>query len=597
MARARGDDKGRFAFRFFGRSLTAKITVLFITLLCLSLCLAYILFLTSYERQRYSDYERMVHQNAEIIAVSIDAMIVNTSYSSKMLLSNETIQNMLIQHADFSTPGSMKTLSALLNSAAYLQPHVAGLYLFDTNGQKIGVDNYTLRQFSFDRVENSWWYDRVFDQRGYYTLLLNAGETRPLYGDENVISLVRSIYNLNAQSDLLGTLMINMRESFLTNCFRAVTSSSSLRITVVDEQGAPLLRSVSSDFYDELGDENRASLLEGKGTTMLQTTGAETLMYSSAPTKNAKWFVITATAIQPGIVGTGGIWSLLWITLLIIALVVMASTFIILHMVTRPLHHLTTAMVVPSGAYPKRIDIPTADDEIGQLKSTYNDMVDQIEKLIENIEEESARKRQAELNALQAQINPHFLYNTIDTARALAITGDGEGVSRLLRALGAFYRNSINSGDEIIAVDREIDMVKAYLSIQKIRYADIEVAFDTDPAVDNLLIPKLILQPLVENALYHGLRPNGNRGLITVKTHADKHDAILSVIDNGVGISDEAIAQALSTEKNEDSGFGLKGTIERLRLFYEDAVSVQIGRAPEGGTFIHLTIDRRKVEP
>lgn len=579
--------------KFSAHSLSVKIVTIFFVLLCVSLLSTFLLYRGDYERIRHQEFDGIARQNAEIIAASIDSMIETVSYTSKLLLSNETLQSMLIGQENFASPSIMRTLTMLLSSTANLQPHVAAIYLFDTHGQKIGVDNYSPQRFAFDRVEEASWYEAVFQQHGYYQMLLNAGQAQPMYGSENVISLVRSVYNLNMQSELLGTLMVNMRESFLTNCFSAAEATNGMRVTVVDAQGSPLL-SGDSDFFNDLSADRRDALIDATGTVGLFVQNGQSVFYCAAPTRNADWRVVTAIPYGAGTEEAGGARYMLWVALLVLLLFVILSTLIIIRMVTRPLHLLSAAMRIPDGAHPTHVQMHTADDEIGKLKHTYNELVDRIEELIARIEAESRRKRKAELQALQAQVNPHFLYNTIDTARALALSGDNAALNHLLRSLGEFYRNSIHTGKEIITVGEEIDTVRSYMAIQQIRYTAIQTRFEVDDAVRQLRIPKLVLQPLVENALYHGLRPAGNKGTITLRVWQDERRAYLSVSDDGVGISGEAVDRAFRMElAAEENGFGLHGTIDRLRLFYGDRQSVSIQNGARG-TCITIAIDRER---
>jgi two-component system sensor histidine kinase YesM len=251
-------------------------------------------------------------------------------------------------------------------------------------------------------------------------------------------------------------------------------------------------------------------------------------------------------------------------------------------------------MRLSAGEHPARLPLNNHHDEIGKLTCAYNSMVDQIETLFTSIRTESERKRQAEFHALQAQINPHFLYNTIDTLRALSLSGRTKEVNDLLRSLGEFYRNSINNGKSIITIGEEINMVKSYMAIQSVRYSDISTEFDVDETVCAAPIPKLVLQPLVENALYHGLRSSGQKGTIWVRAWQDADNVYLSVSDNGIGISEEALTSALKNDPTEEeSRFGLRGTIDRLRLFYGESQPVTIERTPGCGTRIIITIKKK----
>lgn len=579
--------------RFLNCSLSMKIIALFAVVLVVSILITYALFQAEHDHLRYEEFDNIARQNAQLIAGSIDAMIENLNYVSKMLLSNDNIQSILIRKESFDSPRVMRTLRTLLSSAANLQPHTAALYLFDTTGQRYGVDNYSMQRFSFSKVEDAVWYKALTQQKGYYLLLLNGGENHAMYGNENVISLVRNIYNLNEQSELLGTLMLNLRESFLTASFEDAKLDTNLKVTVVEDGGKPLLAS-SDGILLSLPAGQQAALIHSDSPLSLLSNGKTPYIYSSAKLHNAAWHVITAIPYTSTVRTLAGMEYVFWLLLLFIVPVIFVATLMITRMVTRPLHKMAEGMRLASGEHPARLTILQSNDEIGKLTCAYNSMVDQIETLFISIRTESERKRQAEFHALQAQINPHFLYNTIDTLRALALSGRTKEVNDLLRSLGEFYRNSINNGKSIITIGEEINMVKSYMAIQSVRYGDIATEFDVDESVCASPIPKLTLQPLVENALYHGLRSTGHKGTIFVKAWQDAENIYLSIADDGIGIPEEAIASAMKKDAvEEESRFGLRGTIDRLRLFYGENQPVTIDSKPGCGTKITVSIRKK----
>ena len=177
------------------------------------------------------------------------------------------------------------------------------------------------------------------------------------------------------------------------------------------------------------------------------------------------------------------------------------------------------------------------------------------------------------MRVLQEQIKPHFLYNSIETIGFMALDAGAPGVHDALETLGSFYRNFLSKGDREIPLSREIWIVKDYLALQKLRYGDvIEDEYDIAEDTLSLVVPKLILQPIVENSIYHGIRQKGESGIIKISSRLKDGVLHLSVRDTGVGMSSQQIEELLSKEhKNKEDpsseSFGLWGTIERVRLF------------------------------
>ena len=246
-------------------------------------------------------------------------------------------------------------------------------------------------------------------------------------------------------------------------------------------------------------------------------------------------------------------------------------------------------------------------NELRELGEQVNQMADRLETLIEQIRQNQDNLSRAELRTLQAQINPHFLYNTLDTIVWQAESGKADEVVRLTRSLSDFFRISLSSGADWIPVTQELKHVSAYLSIQKTRYRDIlDYEVDTCEELQNVYMPKLLLQPLVENALYHGIKTKRGGGRIEVRVKVGRGILTFLVKDNGKGMTKEELdyARALLQEENPTvrkamepghSGFGLRNVDMRIRLFYQKQKGLSI-RSDEGGTEVSFTIPIRTRE-
>ena len=266
-------------------------------------------------------------------------------------------------------------------------------------------------------------------------------------------------------------------------------------------------------------------------------------------------------------------------------------------MISAPIKKLLDSMKgVEKGEFEK-VNIDAGNDEIGSLRDAYNIMIEEIKKLINKVVHEQKVKRKAELNVLQAQIKPHFLYNTFDAISSLALMGKNDQVYKVMKFLGSYYRVSLSKGSEVISIKDEVEVVRNYASIQQVRYGDIfDIHYDIDDRANNYKIPKLVLQPLVENALYHGIKPKGEKGNITIHVKYLGDFIELSVEDDGVGMDKGTIEQILNNEvKDEIKSFGLKGTIERLKIFYGINNPVTI-ESSENGTKVIIRIPAKEVQ-
>ncbi len=216
-------------------------------------------------------------------------------------------------------------------------------------------------------------------------------------------------------------------------------------------------------------------------------------------------------------------------------------------------------------------------------------------KLLGQVQQEQIQLRKTEFLVLQSQINPHFLYNTLDAITWLAESGEQETVVKMVGSLSEFFRTSLNHGKDIVTVAEDVHHVRSYLEIQSIRYQDIlEYEIDVPGMFNDILIPKLTLQPLVENALYHGIKNKRGGGRIVIKAVEKEDSLVISVTDNGVGMDEERLNQVregISEKAPEEKGiYGLYNVNERIRLHFGEEYGVHIESVQGSGSTISIRL-------
>lgn len=249
-----------------------------------------------------------------------------------------------------------------------------------------------------------------------------------------------------------------------------------------------------------------------------------------------------------------------------------------------------------------KTDLPSirGPKEINILFSAFQEMLARIRLLLEENKRENKRKRQAELSALQSQINPHFLYNTLDSINALAILNNQKEISKMTTSLGQLLRRSLDNPSEYHTLETEFEHVKAYLAIQKIRYEDhFHTEFHMDSQIRDFPVIRLILQPLVENCIYHGLEMKPEPGQIEIIATDAGDSVMIQTKDNGIGVSAEAealIQQNLLAcmEPGPDSSVGIYNVNKRLRLHYGKDAFVTFHSTLNKGTTVTLHIPKNK---
>ncbi len=245
---------------------------------------------------------------------------------------------------------------------------------------------------------------------------------------------------------------------------------------------------------------------------------------------------------------------------------------------------------------------PQTVTELGELNNSFAHMVHRIQELVEQVRAEETQLRKTELKALQAQINPHFLYNTLDSIQWMCERGKTEQAAAMVSALAKLFRISISRGHELIPIKDEVQHAKSYLIIQSYRYRNqFSYHFEVEEGLENFLCNKITIQPLIENAIYHGINRMVDEGEITVcvKTAEDcPQDILITVEDNGVGMTQEQCRKILEKGRSDSGGIGVKNVNDRLKIYFGEAYGIEIHSEPDVGTkvVVHIPKIEREAE-
>ena len=232
--------------------------------------------------------------------------------------------------------------------------------------------------------------------------------------------------------------------------------------------------------------------------------------------------------------------------------------------------------------------------EVQSLSESFSHMVLRIQELMNRVRQEELNLRKTELRALQAQINPHFLYNTLDSISWMCEQGKNAEAVQMVNSLARLFRISISKGNELIPVRSELEHAESYLQIQSHRYKNqFRYSFDVDPACLDYFCNKITLQPIIENAIYHGI--NGlvdEDGEIRVSVRMEGDDIVFTVSDNGTGMTEEQIQAIMHKERSDSSGIGIKNVNDRLKIFFGSPYGISIDSVPDEGTSVHIRMPK-----
>lgn len=434
------------------------------------------------------------------------------------------------------------------------------------------------------------WYKAAINQLG--TPIIFGPNERPYAQVSSrdtpyTFSLVRKINNridnrLNKND--FGVLLIDVKGSDLANLFTDIAAENKPMTYIINEQNeivyADDFQLIGAAFGIKPNTQGYQGWIEHQG----QRFFANEYNY-----EKTKWRVITLDPVSEIKKHSVYIRNLnIGVGLFGILIALLISAFVAKR-ITKPLLVLKNTMKqVEQGDF--HIQVPvTGKDEIGSLSESFNKMTEQIRDLINVVYKSQIREKEAQLKALHSQINPHFLYNTLDSISAIAVIHDVPLISNMSKMLADLFRYSISHGEKMVTLREELDQVTRYLEIQKIRYDNkFELVIDLDEGLDQYAIPKLSIQPIVENAIYHGLELRSDHGRISITARSIAEVVLIKVHDNGVGIpldQLQRIQAALDAKSNEDH-LGLVNVMERIQLHYGASYGIEITSEEGVGTTV-----------
>lgn len=321
----------------------------------------------------------------------------------------------------------------------------------------------------------------------------------------------------------------------------------------------------------------------------------DTVIYSIQDVPGSDWCVVGVSYIDETV--NQSYWQMVRITLGTAALILAAALlagWVISHLLSRPLQRLENAMEQFEQDADGFTFQPVAGTrEVQELSDSFGHMVGRIQKLMTTVREEEINLRKTELKALQAQINPHFLYNTLDSIAWMCERGKTGDAVKMVHALARLFRISISRGHELIPIEKELQHAESYLLIQKFRYKNqFTYHFTVDEGCLHNLCNKITLQPIIENAITHGLDLLVEPGHIEIEVCSDGDDILFRVRDDGIGMAPEQVTQLLNNEPRDRTGIGIKNVNDRLRIYFGPQYGLSIESVPDEGTTVTIRMPR-----
>ncbi len=419
-------------------------------------------------------------------------------------------------------------------------------------------------------------------RRYYYTL-----------GEQYIMSFYRQIKDINDFQNQLGTLRIDINEKVVNSIYKDIVLGQTGYFFITNKKGVVISHSDkaqlgsdlhSKSYYSTVFDKKEGyykEKIDGRNViiTFFQSDLHDMIYLGQVPYEELMHKVDSARNLT------------LFLTLIAI-LISLLFFYLVSTRISNPISTLTGFMKqVEKGDFSVTVD-SEREDEIGQLSRSFNQMVNRIKELVEEVYLTKIKKKEAELDALQSQINPHFLYNTLDIAYWSSRMEDAPITEEIISNLSNFFKLGLNKGKEVTTIGKEVEHLKSYLYIQLLRYEEKpEIIVKVDEGLFHYELIKLILQPLVENALLHGISDMDCGGRIEVSGKEEGDDIIFEVKDNGKGIESSRLATIFDEDSKHD-GYGVKNVQDRIKIYYGESYGLTIQSEQNRGTSVRIRIPK-----
>jgi len=567
---------------FMDCSIRYKMLIIFMAFMLFYMGISAVIYITMINRETTSQVKQRSYQTTELIKSNINTMIENANNVSKILTTNSFVRAYL--HNQQPTLAHTKQVNEVLANIHITSPNIDSIYLYDLHGSSLRTTKY-LTLSSVEDAKSAPWFNEINKLQGKYKISINAYNTFTTSSKKNLVSVMRILNDIDSLKPI-GVLIVNISQDGIADIIDQTSENGATAFILLDENDNPVIKNDSSYeaykpyFSDMSGTENIVSIDNEKK-----------FMYKLVM-EDLDWKIINCASLSYSSPQTRALNIVSIIFIGVTMLIFIFASIFTANLITSPVKKLINSMQGVANGVFKRVSYNTGKDEIGELKNNYNLMIMEINNLIIKLVDEEKQKRKFELDVLNEQIKPHFLYNTLDNIAYLALSNNNQTLYDAVNALGSFCRISLSKGSEIISLGNEIMLIKNYLALQKLRYGEmINDEYDIDPNALEIKILKNILQPLVENSIYHGIRPSGEPGLISTSAHIEGQYLVLTVEDDGLGMDGTEI-DSISDEKlaGNQASFGLRGTIQRLKIHYGTNDLYKVESQKNVGTKITLKI-------
>lgn len=546
-----------------------------------------------------SFYLKSIHTTETIVLENNKAIIeqVNLnldSYLRNMMKVSDGIYYNAIKMKDLANDNIDKEMNLLYETNKSL---LVSICLFSEYGEVIAASPIAQLKNYIDPRNNEWFINAIDKIENLH---FSTPHVQNLFVDNNykyrwVVSLSRSVELTYDGKIVPGVLLVDMNFSGIEQICKNVNMGKSGYIYLIDSNGEIIYHPRQQLIYSNLIQENTKESANYEDGNHIEEFLGEKRIITVKTVGYTGWKIVGVkpmTELSKNYIQVGvfAVFILIAVIFILVAVNIFVSTRI-----TSPIRALEKSVKdLEDGIADVEISVK-GSHEIKHLGKAIKSMVNNMRKLMNDIVIEQEAKRKSELNVLQSQINPHFLYNTLDSIVWMIENEKYDGAIVMVTALARLFRISLSKGKNIITLRDELEHAKNYLTIQNIRYKNkFDYYIEAEESILDLACIKLIIQPLIENAIYHGMEFMYGDGEILVKAYTNNETLYIDIIDNGLGMPEEAVNKLLSNDNysKKGSGIGLKNVNERIKLYFGEIYGLEIFSEPDEGTTIRIRIPK-----
>lgn len=589
-----------------GRNLSAKLILLLLMLLTFAIAMISSLYYWFSSDVIVKNVSASTKQSAKQSADYLSLILNVGSDMGQQIFRDARIQGVIQEEAKGGLSVDQKfdhknAVNDILNNIMYTSSFVHSIYLLREQGASWGSGLFNASKvMRYTLTERDWYNDIVGGRQDELWLPLQYDPFSG--GGENtrlVLTFVKPLRNLETR-ETAGAILVNVDGGLILQAIERNRLGKTGDFFVIDGEGKVVIASETERWTNTLREtglgESLPRIQAEEWEFELELDGVR--QYAVTRKLKNDWTIVGIVPVGEMIGDIARIQRQIWQYATLLLALASITGYWFSRRITSPLKTLMTQMKEIERSNFNALSAVSSQDEIGQLSRRFNQMVRQIEALIEQVNQVEAKKREAEMRALRHQINPHFLYNTLATIRWMIKFGRKEGAYDGISSLVQLMEASMEKQGVFYRIRDELELLDKYMVIQRFRYDfRIELHVHCDEAVKDVPIPRMLLQPIVENAIFHGLAPKEDGGsvTITIEQGGDMPEQafLLRIEDDGIGITQDRLPGLLGRSREHKSGMfgiGLNHVHETAKLYYGDRSGVEIVSPPGGGTIVTIRL-------